>query len=274
MRSLAARASLAFALATAACGDDGNGDGATAGDAAVDASSATDAATDGATDGPPTDGANGGLRLADMVVAAPGHTGTGYGDSMRAINGVRGGGSSNGSLDVFSLGYTMGANNFITLAWSGNGRLANGPGPDLAVFENPFQFSGGTFMDLVIVEVSIDGVEFRPIAHDYAATDPTMYRNDPQLWVGFAGRTPVLFHQEDNVVDPFDSAVAGGDAFDLDTVVGDDAVAQAIRADGIRFVRLVTAPSRNNPDTSAPYVRDNASNGADIDGVYGRYVGM
>lgn len=212
------------------------------------------------------------VRLADTVVDAPGATGSGFLNSTRAINGVRGAGSRSGSLDVFSLGYTPGGNDHITLAWS-HGRLQNGPGADLAVFENPFLINGGgVFMDLIIVEVSLDGIEFRALAHDYTATDPTVYQRNPALWSGFAGRTPVLLNVDTNPVAPFNATAAGGDQFDLDTVVGDDAVAQSIRTDGVRFVRLTSAPARINPDTGAAYVHDGASNGADIDGAYGRYL--
>ncbi|HEX2684979.1 MAG TPA: LIC_13355 family lipoprotein [Kofleriaceae bacterium] len=212
------------------------------------------------------------VRLADTVVDAPGATGTGFGDPTRAVNGVRGAGSRSGSLDVFSLGYTPGVNDHITLAWS-HGRLQNGPGPDLAVFENPFLINGGgVFMDLIIVEVSLDGVEFRALAHDYTATDPTVYHNNPALWSGFAGKTPVLLNVDTNPVAPFNATAAGGDQFDLDTVEGADAVAQSIRTNGARFVRLTSAPARINPDTGAAYVHDALSNGADIDGIYGRYL--
>jgi len=217
------------------------------------------------------------VRLADTVVDAPGISGTGFDDPQKAINGVRGAGARTGGLDVFSRGYTPAdaqspGNDHVTLAWS-HGRLQNGPGADLVVFENPFVVgASGAFMDLVIVEVSLDGVEYRALAHDYIAPDPTTYRNDPALWPGFAGRTPVLLNIDSNPVDPFDAAAAGGDPLDLDTVVGDDDVARAIRTSGARFVRLVSAPARIDPRTGARYVRDGASNGADIDGVYGRYV--
>lgn len=212
------------------------------------------------------------VRLADTVVAAPGATGTGFGDPTRAVNGVRGAGASSGSLDVFSRGYLPGQNDFITLAWS-DGRLRNGAGADLVVFENPFLITGGgSFMDLMIVEVSIDGVAFRALDHDYIAANPAVYQRNPALWPGFAGRTPVLLHATTNPVDPFNAALAGGDQFDLDTVVGNDALATEIRTDGVRFVRLVSAPARVNPDTGAAYVRDVFSNGGDVDGVYGRYV--
>jgi hypothetical protein len=213
------------------------------------------------------------VQLADVVVDAPGATGTGTGDPARAINGVRGAGKTSGSTDVFSLGYVAGGNDHVTLRWSA-GRLRNGPGADFVVFENPFVIGAGpaAFMDLIIVEVSIDGVEFRELPHRYTAPDPTVYRNDPSLWQGFAGRTPVLLNIDTHPVDPFDPAAAGGDAVDLDSVPGDDAVAHAIRSDGVRFVRLVSASARINPDTLVVYVHDRAANGPDIDGMYGRYL--
>jgi|GEM_PF-3424961 len=243
---------------------DGPGPDATSVDALDLDGPSPDAAIDAIADAPA-------VRLADTVVAAPGATGSGFGDATRAVNGVRGAGTGGGGFDVFSLGYDVGHNDFITLAWS-NGRLRNGAGPDLAVFENPFLTGEGTFMDLIIVEVSIDGIEFRALAHHYAAADPTVYRNDASLWQGFAGRTPVRLNADTNPVDPFDNAAAGGDLFDLDSVEGTDAVAQAIRADGVSFVKLIAAPARVNPDTGALYPREPVSNGADLDGVYGRYV--
>ncbi len=229
-----------------------------------DASAPPDAAADSAPVIEPS------VHLADMVTAAPGATGSGAGDSNRAVNGVRGGGFGMGSADVFSLGYMDGVNNFITLSWS-SGTLRNGPGADLAVFENGFRIQNGVFMDLIIVEASLDGVEFRELAHDYTATDPTLYSSDPQFWSGFAGRTPVVLNVDTNPRDPFDAA-AGGDAVALATVGGADAVAQEIRAKGARYIRLVSAPSRIDPHTGALYVHDSISNGADIDGMYGRYV--
>ncbi len=223
--------------------------------------------------GPPDGGGTPGIaRLADVVVDAPGASGTGYGDPTRAANGVRGGGASNGSLDVYSLDFQVGVHDTLTLGWSDDGAVRNGPGDDLAVFENPFNTAQGPFMDLMIVEVSRDGTTWRALAHDYATADETAYVRDVVAWHGFAGRSPVFLHAETNPVDPFDRVAAGGDGFDLDDVVGDDAEAVAIRASGIRYVRLVTAPSRINPDTGAAYVRDEFANGADIDGVWARYV--
>ena len=65
---------------------------------------------------------------------------------------------------------------------------------------------------------------------------------------------------------------AGGDEFDISTLPADGAAGTAVRTRGARYVRLVTAPSQINPDTNALCVHDTLSNGADIDGIYGRYV--
>jgi hypothetical protein len=82
----------------------------------------------------------------------------------------------------------------------------------------------------------------------------------------------VRYHVESNPVDPFDPEQAGGDAFDLDDLPEDDPASRDIRENGFRYLKLVSAPSLINPDTGAPYVRDPASNGADIDGVIARVV--
>jgi hypothetical protein len=254
-----------FAASAAACGD------SEPDRAGVDAETAAPDATGDAIphDGPPLAT---GVKLADIVVDAPGASGTGTGDPMRAINGVRGGGSDAGGADVYSMGY--GANHSITLAWSA-GKLANGPGADLVVFENPFdEAGGGVFMDLIIVEVSRDGTTWRALPYHYDNAIKNVYVPDPAAWVGFAGKTPVLLNVDTNPVDPFDPAAAGGDSFDLDDVSGSDAEATAIRTDGVSYVRLTTAPSQINPDTNANYVHDSLANGADLDGMYGRYVGM
>jgi len=209
--------------------------------------------------------------VADLWIAAPSHTGEAFGNAYQAVNGVRGGGRNAGGTDVFSLGYRDGLDNFLVLGFRG-ARVRNGPGADFVVFENPFEYAPGqVFMDLVAVFLSRDGILWVPFPRGYLADDPSVYRPDPALWPGFAGRTPVLYHQEMNPVDPFDPAVAGGDAFDLDELPNQGEAGE-IRRLGFAYLKLVTAPSLTNPDTGAPYVRDPASNGADIDGVIARYL--
>ena len=215
------------------------------------------------------------VRYADTVVAAPGATGVGFGDTDAAINGVRGGGQNNGSTDVYSLRFAPALNTSITLRWA-NASLANGSGEDFAVFENGFDTNVGPFMDLLVVEVSRDGVQWRALAHDYVTADERNYVRDRTAWRGFAGKTPVLLNDQTNPVDPFDRAAAGGDGFDLDSIIDDgtgpDLEAEAMRRDGIMMIRLTTAPSVKNPDTGQTYVFDSYSNGADIDGAVGRYL--
>ncbi len=219
------------------------------------------------------------LRYADEVVEAPSATvplGTGgFGDPAQAANGVRGGGAGGGGMDVFSLGSTD-VDGYLVLRWSG-ARVVDGPGYDLAVFENPFIVGAGpnAFMDPVVVEVSRDGQSWVALPHDYTAPDETLYSSLPEHWPGFAGVHPVLYHEEDNPVDPLNPQVAGGDAYDLaDLAVtaADDPEAAAILAQGFVYVRLTAATARTNPDTGQPYPHDPISNGPDIDGVYARVV--
>ncbi|MFH2007516.1 MAG: LIC_13355 family lipoprotein [bacterium] len=210
---------------------------------------------------------------ADGVVDAPGDTGEGVTDAENAVNGVRGCGLGCGGDDGFSLGYVDGEDNYLVLDW-GEKRVQNGPGTDLVVFENCFLISGGpaVFMDPLIVQVSRDGDTWVSFPHDYIHDDETVYSNNPAHWRGFAGVRPVLYHAEENPVDPFDPLAAGGDHFDLSDLPDDGGEAEEIKREGFRYLRLVTAPSQTNPDTGVPYPKEAISNGADIDGVLARYL--
>lgn len=204
------------------------------------------------------------VRISDVIVYTAG-------DASAAVDGVRGVGMGGGGTDVYSLDYRS-ANDHLVLAWS-NATLTNGPGDDLAVFENAFaEAGGGTFMDQIVVEVSRDNINWRAIDHAYTSPNQNVYLSQAMYRHGFAGITPVLLNDDTNPVDPFDRAAAGGDGFDLDNVSGSDAEAVAIRANGISYVRLVSAPSRTNPTTGSAYLHDSLSNGPDVDGVYGRYL--
>jgi hypothetical protein len=209
-------------------------------------------------------------RFADVVIDAPGASEAPFRDPQLAVNGVRGGGKGSGSLDVFSLGLRVGVDDTLTLGWSG-ARVFDGDGDDLVVFENPFRYAEDAwFMDLVVLEVSPDGVSWVAFPVDYTAEDESVYVPDMALWQGFAGRMPVWLHEESFQVDPFFTKMAGGDAFDLATLPGGE-VTDAIARDGVLQVRLRGAATLINPDTGAPFVRDPVSNGPDIDGVYARY---
>jgi hypothetical protein len=209
-----------------------------------------------------------GAVLVDTVASAPGATFEGTRDPARATNGVRGAGEHAGSLDVYSLG--PGADAWISLELGG--ALYDGPGPDLVVFENPFVIGSGPrrFMDPIVVEVSTDAERWLAFPHDYLTDDETAYSSLPSAWSGFAGITPVLLHDDDAPGDPFDATAAGGDAFDLASLPGADGV--RLRAEGVRYVRLVSARLVTNPDTGAPFPHDPVSDGPDVDGVYVRHL--
>ncbi|TGL87145.1 LIC_13355 family lipoprotein [Leptospira congkakensis] len=228
-----------------------------------------------------------GVWLADTVKSAPGHTGSGIGNSNNAVNGVRGAGLSGGGVDVFSLYYTL-ANDHIVLEWSGY-KITNGPGIDFIVFENAFKVSNPStyFMDIVIVELSNDTVNWCGFNPNYGFSPETSYSKNPADWPRFAGRNSVLFNEttknfgyDPNLV--FDTNNSGGDGFDLEelsdvsNLAGGSGCNSTLRDElknGFTYIRLSSASSVRwkNPDTNLAFVKEAISNGPDIDGVYARY---
>jgi len=206
-----------------------------------------------------------GPSYADRVIDPQAGTFGPFGDPNRAANGVRGAGDYGGGGDVFSLDQTrLGS---ITLAWS-CGRVSDGPGADLAVFENAFRDEadpGFLYFEPLVVSVSSDGVTFIDFPHVYRGGRGGRAR-DPRSWIGFAGFGAVRFHEDSfgpgQGIDPFDTARAGGDPFDLATL-GETAEAARVRAEGVAFVTLTAAERRG-----FPRIRGGS---ADIDGVYGRF---
>lgn len=124
----------------------------------------------------------------------------------------QGAGAGSGSLDVASLG----CGGSITLFFD-DPPIADGPGADFTVFENPFIAGATTFTEPAAVAVSADGKDWYDFPCDFLATQAT----------GCAGLSPVLSSPA-NGVSPLDPAVSGGDAFDL----------QASGLATVRYVRL------------------------------------
>ena len=213
------------------------------------------------------------FAAADVVVEAPGADSSRFGDPSRAVNGVRGAGMGSGSFDVYSLNYTT--RPYLVIGF-GDYAVTDGPGADLVVFENGFLAASGRetsqyfFMDPITVEVSRDGASWRAMPFDYVNADERVYAPYPEAWEGFAGTLPSLLNQETNAVDPF-GPMAGGNAFDL-ADLGTSEAAMQLRREGIRYVRLRSAATVVNPDTGEVFPRDVVSDGADIDGVIGRYL--
>lgn len=200
---------------------------------------------------------NDGPRLLDEVWWAPADTGVGFHDAGRAVNGVRGVGPYQGSLDVFSIGEG--------LVLGTSAPVFDGDGPELAVFENPFLVaSGGVFVEALVVEVSPDGEGFAAFPHALDG-DPT----DPAAWRGFGGVTPVLRNDETNPVPPLSDG-AGGDRFDLADLDPADPVADRVLEEGFVAVRLSPATAWTDPATGAPFPSLPSADGPDIDGVWVR----
>lgn len=220
-------------------------------------------------------------EFADTVVQAV-SSAEAFGNPALSTNGVCGGGTNSGSLDVFSLS-KVGQGSSLVLRWSGK-TILNGVGIDFVVFENPWVIgsnSNSVFLEPIIVEVSRDNSNYCGFNPTYSGG--TTYSRNPSDWQNFAGKTPVLYNDATNRLDTeslFNPALAGGDGFDLDLLSDSNSAGTGcstnIRADivqnGFLFLRLIAATARMNPGTGQPYPSDGAaSNGPDIDGVAARY---
>lgn len=235
-----------------------------------------------------------GTALADTVTSAPGASGSGFGDSYCAVNGVRGGGNDMGSTDVYSLSST-GSGSILVLSFNGR-KITNGSGADFIVFENPFNYNGNSstrFMEAVVVEVSYDGSNWCGFNPAYGSSS---YSNNPAGWSRFGGITNVVYNQGSNNMDASTLfASGGGDAFDLanlatGTTTGANCTSVAANSgctagtvstlqgtgasQGVRYVRLIAASACTNPNAAnSNFPTDSGAfgGGPDIDGVIGRY---
>jgi hypothetical protein len=141
--------------------------------------------------------------FADSVVSFTPGTHAGFGaDQLPGIvlGPPRGAGLAQGSFDVVSLG-----NDGVIVIGFALPVICDGPGADFTVFENAFHSgspSGPIFSDYGIVAVSQDGEHFVDLPYD------------PQSHAGLAGQSAVLSNP-DNMIDPLDPSVSGGDVFDL-----------------------------------------------------------
>ncbi len=230
---------------------------------------------------PPT-----GAFFADVATSAPADEGAGFFDSYCALNGVRGLGSDNGSVDVFSL-HGSGAGAAMVLEWSGR-RVLNTTGADFVVYENVFVYVSNPtlrFVEPLIVEVSNDNSSYCGFAPDYSHSPETTFSQNPTHWLRFAGITPVFYNQESNPLTKtqlFDGT-GGGDAFDLDNLSDSNAFAtgcnttlrNSLRSSGFAYLRLRAGTSVINPDTGSVFGQDPGAfgGGPDIDGVIAASVG-
>jgi hypothetical protein len=152
-----------------------------------------------------------------------------------------GGGYSQGSTDVLSLG-TGGS---IVVAFTPNA-IVDGPGVDFIVFENPFDVAGNPdalYAEPGEVSVSNDGVTW--------TTFPCTATTYP--YGQCAGWHPVLSNP-DNCLSPLDPSVAGGDPFDLHDI-------------GVTSATYVRIVDKANEACSSDPSQDLTTNGFDLDAI-------
>jgi len=206
----------------------------------------------------------------DFAVAvknfSPGPFGATTADS--ALGGPEGAGNGGGSFSVA----TLGVGGTLTLQF-GN-RCFDGIGADLLVCENPFLVStGGSFAETMFVEVSSNGTDFARFPNRYLGPNNQLppIQGAPLAWYrGLAGVRPVVA----NVVtghDPLDVVHAGGDAFDLGDLAGDQLVQSGVvDTSAILYVRLVDVDSGNAQDSTGTTIWDcglDSQSSADVDAI-------
>ncbi|MBG1262162.1 PEP-CTERM sorting domain-containing protein, partial [Nostoc commune] len=142
--------------------------------------------------------------------------------------------------------------------------IRNGTGADFAVFENGFEFSGGTFAELAYVEVSTDGINF-------ARFPSTSLTPNPVGSFGVVDSTDIFNLAGKHVNNGSDSF---GTPFDLETLKTDSLVTSGLlNLNQINFVRLVDIPGRGDfLDVSGrpifdPYPTSPGGGGFDLEAI-------
>lgn len=199
----------------------------------------------------------------------------GSGDPLIMLGPPEGGGGGGGSFDVYQLGLQGEVVLRLEAA------AEDGPGADLAVYENPFLVIGGspsdTWSECLFVEVSTNGADWARFPTRYsgppgphAGPQGQMVGVQAEWFRGFAGVTPVAANPGAGI-QPYDVVPAGGDLFDLaelsdhPLVLSDD-----IDLNRIRYVKLIdVVGGLDSDDLGTPVwdAGDPAFSTADVDAI-------
>ena len=203
------------------------------------------------------------VEFATSVVSFNQGPGMGIFDQSLILGGPQGG----AGVDVLSLG--VGGD--VTLGFDVT--ITNGPGADFIVFENGFSFMGLTFPEMVIVEVSTNGVDFARFPLRYNGPQMPLGAFDGVPWgvySGAAGLVPPLANVLTNTLDPRNPVEAGGEALDLDDLADDPLVQMGlVDLNAIEFLRLIDIESGTIVDSRGVTIYDTGGpdGNADIDAV-------
>jgi len=207
-------------------------------------------------------------RFAVQVVAqTSGIGGGGIANPLNALGAPQGSGLQQGSLHVHSLG--IGGSLTLELGVD----AIDGPGADLAVYENGFMYGAEVFSEAFFVEVSSNGIDFARFPSRYYGPSTGFAGALAAPWgtySGMGGCVPVLANATTNSISPFNPVVAGGEAFDLADLNGHPLHTQGLLdLQAVRRVRLVDAVEGVSVDAYGQLVWDNsgAFSSADVDAV-------
>ena len=152
--------------------------------------------------------------------------------------------------------------------------IGNGEGADFAVFENGFDFDGGTFAELAYVEVSTDGSNFARFPSISLTPEPVDSFGvvDSTEIFNLAGK-----HVNNAFFDDTTGELTGdsfGTPFDLEDLSGDPLVTSGLLdINEINFVRLVDIPgsgdfldAKGNPIFD-PFPQSPGGGGFDLDAI-------
>ncbi len=190
-----------------------------------------------------------------------------FNNSNKALGYPYGGGTTNGSIDVVSLGFDETAEGgYIILRFDKT--IINGDGVDFKVFENAFsQDATFNFIEAARVFLSEDGsiwYEFpNSFSGDVNNLDDTQ---NPFNYSGFAGIWPVLSNWKVTGSPKPEDADSGGDFFDLEEMI------EPIKSNGFKYIKIVDAgitikDSGNITNSEGDYTM--GTSGFDLDAVVG-----
>ncbi|MCC6159630.1 MAG: hypothetical protein IT350_16380 [Deltaproteobacteria bacterium] len=157
--------------------------------------------------------------------------------------------------------------------------ILDGAGPDFVVFENLLYWGGeftNAYTEAAIIEVSEDGLTWTRFPFDFVADGPKGPLDVPDTvpgnFIGFAGIEPTNANCDPNgdglyndMIDPLDPSVSGGDLFDL----ADIGIAAA------RYVRIIDtghaerAPGTETYDEDGDLVTDGGNLLPAYEGIQG-----